>query len=65
LLNNASCYHSGPPPDVVTNVVLKAVTSENPSIRYLAGEDVQKLVEAKRGLSDEEFHNMMKESMRK
>ena len=32
---------SGSSADVVAKVVLKAVTSENPSLRYLAGKDVE------------------------
>jgi NAD(P)-dependent dehydrogenase (short-subunit alcohol dehydrogenase family) len=50
-------------PDVVANAVLKAVTSDNPSMRYLAGKDVEKWMEAKRGMSDEEFNKMMKQNM--
>jgi NAD(P)-dependent dehydrogenase (short-subunit alcohol dehydrogenase family) len=50
-------------PDVVANVVLKAVTSENTSLRYLAGKDVEGWIEAKRSMSDEEFHKMMKQNM--
>ena len=55
---------TGSPPDVVAKVVLKAVTSENPNLRYLAGHDVEKWMEAKRGMSDEEFHKMMKQNMK-
>jgi NAD(P)-dependent dehydrogenase (short-subunit alcohol dehydrogenase family) len=49
-------------PDLVTKVVLQAVTSENPSLRYLAGKDVEMWVEAKRNMSDDEFYKMMKQS---
>ncbi|MGB8937177.1 MAG: hypothetical protein WCC17_18975 [Candidatus Nitrosopolaris sp.] len=51
---------NGSSADVVTKVVLKAVTSENPSLRYLAGKDVETLIAAKKNMSDEEFYNMMK-----
>jgi NAD(P)-dependent dehydrogenase (short-subunit alcohol dehydrogenase family) len=44
---------TGPPPDVVANAILKAVTSENPTMRYLVGKDVEKHIEAKRSMSDE------------
>jgi hypothetical protein len=54
---------TGPPPEVVAKEVLKAVTSENPTMRYLAGKDVEKWMEAKRGMSDEEFHKMVKQNM--
>jgi NAD(P)-dependent dehydrogenase (short-subunit alcohol dehydrogenase family) len=53
------------PPEVVAKAVLKAVTSENPTMRYLAGKYVEKWMEAKRGMSDEEFHKMMKQDMMK
>jgi NAD(P)-dependent dehydrogenase (short-subunit alcohol dehydrogenase family) len=56
---------AGSPPDVVAKAVLKAVTSENPNLRYLAGKDVEKWMEAKRGMSDEGFHEMMKQNMMK
>jgi NAD(P)-dependent dehydrogenase (short-subunit alcohol dehydrogenase family) len=56
---------TAPPPNVVANAVLEAVTSENPSMRYLAGKDVEKLMEAKRSMYDEEFHKMMKQDMMK
>jgi len=41
------------------------ISSENPTMRYLAGKDVEKLMEAKTGMSDEEFHKMMKQNMMK
>jgi NAD(P)-dependent dehydrogenase (short-subunit alcohol dehydrogenase family) len=50
-------------PDVVANVVLKAVTSENPSLRYLAGKDVEGWIEGKKSMSDEEFHKMIKQNI--
>jgi hypothetical protein len=58
-------FETASPPDVVAKAVLKAVTSENPSMRYLAGKDVEKWMEAKRSMSDEEFHKMMKQNMMK
>jgi len=48
-------------PQYVAEVVLHAVTKENPKLRYLAGKDVEQLVEAKKKMSDEEFVNMMKQ----
>jgi hypothetical protein len=41
-------------PEIVTKVVLKAVASENPSLRYIAGK-----------APDEEFYNMMKQNFMK
>jgi NAD(P)-dependent dehydrogenase (short-subunit alcohol dehydrogenase family) len=58
MLENASSS-----PDLVAKVVLQAVTSENPSLsRYLAGKDVESWIEAKRNMSDDEFHKMIKRS---
>jgi NAD(P)-dependent dehydrogenase (short-subunit alcohol dehydrogenase family) len=48
-------------PQYVAEVVLHAITNENPKLRYLAGKDVEQLVEAKKKMSDEEFVNMMKQ----
>jgi hypothetical protein len=56
---------NGSSADVVANVVLKAVTSENPSLRYLAGKDVEGWIEEKRSMSDEEFHKMIKQNIMK
>ena len=58
MLENASSS-----PDLVAKVVLKAVTSENPSLRYLAGKDVETWIEAKRNMSDDEFYKMMKQNL--
>ena len=48
-------------PQYVAEVVLHAVTNENPKLRYLAGKDVERWIEAKKKMSDEEFVNMMKQ----
>ena len=55
---------TGSSPDVVAKAVLKAVTSENPNLRYLAGKDIETWIEARRNMSDEEFHKMMKQRYR-
>ena len=49
--------------DLVASIVLKAATSANPELRYLAGKDVENWVEAKRKMSDSEFINSMKQNM--
>lgn len=53
--------NGGSSADLVAKVVLKAVTSENPSLRYLAGKDVETWMEAKRSMPHEEFYNMIKQ----
>jgi len=52
---------NGSTPPYVAEVVLDAVTNENPKLRYLAGKDVEQWIEAKKKMSDEEFVNMMKQ----
>ena len=49
-------------PDLVANVVLKAVKDENPNLRYLAGNDVEQWLGAKKNMSDEEFYKMMNQN---
>ena len=56
---------NGSSADVVAKVVLNAVTSEIPSLMYLAGKDIESLKEAKRNMSDEEFYRMMKQNLMK
>src|SRR5919201_1761907 len=58
ILDNASSS-----PDLVAKVVLKAVTSKNPSLRYLAGKDVETWIEAKRNMTADEFYKMMKQNL--
>src|ERR687890_941977 len=51
-------------PDLVAKVVLNAIRDENPSLRYLAGSDVEKWLGGnKRKMADEEFYKMMKQNL--
>jgi len=61
----ASIRENAPFPDLVAKVVLKAVTGENPSLRYLAGKDIETWMEAKRSMSDEEFRKTIKQNFMK
>ena len=54
---------NGSSPDLVAKVVLNAAINENPSLRYLAGNDVEQLLESKRMMPDEEFYKMMKQNL--
>lgn len=45
--------------DVVSKAILKAVTSERPDLRYLAGKDVEAWAANKKTMSDTQFHDMM------
>jgi NAD(P)-dependent dehydrogenase (short-subunit alcohol dehydrogenase family) len=49
--------------DVVANVVLEAVTSEKPRLRYLAGKDIEMWMQGKNSMSDDEFYNSMKKEL--
>jgi NAD(P)-dependent dehydrogenase (short-subunit alcohol dehydrogenase family) len=49
-------------PNLVADVVLNAVKHENPNLRYLAGNDIEQWLEAKRNMSDEEFYKMMNQN---
>jgi len=50
---------SGITPDLVAKVVLNAVTSENPNLRYLVGRDVEEWVKSNDSMTDAEYHKMM------
>ena len=50
-------------PDLVAKVVLDAIRDENPSLRYLAGSDVEKWLGGNRKIADEELHRMMKQNL--
>jgi NAD(P)-dependent dehydrogenase (short-subunit alcohol dehydrogenase family) len=54
---------NGSSADLVAKVVLKAIRSENPSLRYLAGKDVEMWIEGKKSMSDDEFYKMMKQNL--
>jgi NAD(P)-dependent dehydrogenase (short-subunit alcohol dehydrogenase family) len=51
---------SGERPEYVAKVVLDAINDDNPKLRYLAGKDVEKIMEIKNRVSDEDFHSMIK-----
>ena len=61
----ASIRENASSPDLVAKVVLKAVTSENPSLRYIAGKDMETWMEAKRSMSDEDFRKAIKQNFMK
>ena len=47
-------------PVEVAKVILAAVTSEDPQLRYTVGDDAAMMLQAKRTMSDTEFRNLMK-----
>ncbi len=55
--------NSSSSPELVAKVVLEAVTSDNPYLRYLAGKDAETWLDAKRNMTDEKFYEMMKQNL--
>ncbi len=51
----------GTSPGQVAEIILQAITDKTPKIRYLAGKDVEQIMEIKNKMSDEDFHNMLKQ----
>jgi len=56
MLENAST-----PPEEVAKVILKALTSENPQLRYTVGEEAATLLQARRTMPDVEFGDLLKQ----
>ena len=52
---------NGSTPQYVAKVILGAIASPDPKLRYVAGKDVEQWMEAKRKKSDDEFISMMKQ----
>ena len=55
---------NAPDADLVASVIVEAATAKEPNLRYLVGKDVQQMVAAKKSMSDEEFQNMIRQSVR-
>jgi NAD(P)-dependent dehydrogenase (short-subunit alcohol dehydrogenase family) len=49
------------PPEEVAKVILQAVTSERPKLRYAVGNDASSLIQAKTTMSDTEFGGLIKQ----
>lgn len=56
LVNNPSSSR----PEEVAKVVLQAVTSKNPQLRYTVGNDADAIMQTKRTMTDTEFGNLIK-----
>jgi hypothetical protein len=46
-------------PEQVSNVILQAVTTDNPQLRYTVGEDAAKDIQAKMSMLDNEFKKIV------
>lgn len=51
-------------PDLVAKVVLNAIRDKNPSLRYLAGNDVEAWLGGNRKIADEELYKIMKQNLK-
>jgi hypothetical protein len=60
-LERYSGQETTPPPEEVAKAILKAVTSDNPDIRYVVGNDAIQLMEEKKRMSDLEFEGLIKQ----
>jgi NAD(P)-dependent dehydrogenase (short-subunit alcohol dehydrogenase family) len=48
-------------PEDVAKVILQAITSDNPQLRYTVGDDAANIIQARRAMSDTEFGNIIKQ----
>jgi NAD(P)-dependent dehydrogenase (short-subunit alcohol dehydrogenase family) len=56
-------HNSSSPPKLVAEAILNAITSKEPEIRYLVGEDAKSIMKVRKSTSDKEFENWMYESI--
>jgi len=60
---SSQSFQSGSAPELVAKVVLTAINTLNPNLRYLVGKDVEEWIKSKDSMTDAEFHNMMTKDM--
>jgi NAD(P)-dependent dehydrogenase (short-subunit alcohol dehydrogenase family) len=56
MIENAS---SSSPPEEVAKVILQAITSKNPQLRYTVGNDAATIIQARMNMPDKEFRKMV------
>ncbi|MBD0359647.1 MAG: SDR family oxidoreductase [Nitrososphaeraceae archaeon] len=56
MIENAS---SSSPPQDVAKVILQAITSKNPQLRYTVGDDAATIIQARMNMPDKEFRKMV------
>jgi NAD(P)-dependent dehydrogenase (short-subunit alcohol dehydrogenase family) len=59
MMNNPSSSQ----PEEVAKTILKAITSENPQLRYTVGNDAATIIQAKKTMSDAEFGDLIKQQL--
>ena len=47
------------PPEEVAKVILEAITSENPQLRYTVGQDAATLIQARVNMPETQFKKMI------
>jgi NAD(P)-dependent dehydrogenase (short-subunit alcohol dehydrogenase family) len=55
--------NSSSPPKLVAEAILNAITSKEPEIRYVVGDDAKSIMKVRNNTSDKEFENWMYESI--
>jgi hypothetical protein len=50
-------------PKLVAQSILNAITSKEPEIRYVVGDDAESIMKVRKSTSDKEFENWMYESI--
>jgi NAD(P)-dependent dehydrogenase (short-subunit alcohol dehydrogenase family) len=55
--------NSSSPPKLVAEAILNAITSKEPEIRYVVGDDAKSIMKVRKNTSDKEFENWMYESI--
>jgi NAD(P)-dependent dehydrogenase (short-subunit alcohol dehydrogenase family) len=51
-------------PSEVAKTILNVVTSDDPQLRYVVGNDATKIIEARQNMSDKEFGNLIKDQFK-
>jgi len=51
------------PPEAVAKIILEAINSEDPQLRFTVGNDVSAIIQAKRKMSDSDFTNLIKQQL--
>jgi NAD(P)-dependent dehydrogenase (short-subunit alcohol dehydrogenase family) len=61
--NLQQMLENGSDAKLVAQVVLEAIKSKEPQLRYLAGKDMEAWTEARKSMSDTQFYNMTKQNL--
>jgi hypothetical protein len=56
-------FEKGSAASEVADIVLEAVTSDNPKATYLVGEDALKMIEKRRNMTEKEFARLVMNSV--